>query len=84
MQAIKQILFTNWHFMRWVRLGLGIFISVQAIQSHDIILGLLAAFFIFQAITNIGCCGAKGCAVPQSKSTGHKIDGAVFEEIKEK
>ena len=61
---IKQTLFTGWHFMRWLRLGIGIFIAIQAIQMQDPLSGFIAAFFLFQAATNTGCCGAGGCAVP--------------------
>ena len=81
---IKQTLFTGWHFMRWLRLGLGIFIAIQAFQSYDALLGILAAFFLFQAITNTGCCSATGCVVPSTKSNPHKIEDVEFEEVKSK
>jgi len=68
METIKQTLFTNWHFRRWLRLGLGIVAATQAIQLHDIVLGLLAAFLLFQALTNTGCCGGGACAVPSRKN----------------
>lgn len=67
MNAIKQTLFSNWHFMRWLRLALGIFAAVQAMQVHDIFLGLLSAFLLIQAFTNTSCCGAGGCAVPKAR-----------------
>ena len=83
MEAIKQMIFTNWHFMRWLRLVLGGFIAVQAIQNHDLIPGLIGAFFLYQAITNTGCCGANGCAVTPAKKTEHtKVKDIEFEEIK--
>ena len=37
METVKQMIFTNWHFMRWLRLILGGFIAAQAIQNHDLI-----------------------------------------------
>lgn len=80
--AVKQTLFTGWHLMRWLRLGLGIFISVQAIQNHDPLSGFIAAFFLFQAVTNTGCCGANGCAVPVPKNLSEKPVDAEFEEVK--
>jgi hypothetical protein len=82
MDAVKQMLFTGWHLMRWLRLGLGIFISVQAIQNYDPFSGFIAAFFLFQAVTNTGCCGANGCAVPVSKDLPEKTVDPEFEEIK--
>ena len=84
MEAIKQTLFTNWHFMRWLRLGLGIFITIQAIQHHDTLSGFIAAFFLFQAVTNTGCCGAGGCSVPTRKNNTDKVQEIEFEEVKEK
>lgn len=57
---IKQTLTTNWNFMRVFRLGLGIFLGIQAFKTHDAFSGVIAAFFIFQASTNTGCCGSLG------------------------
>ncbi len=60
---IKHIIFTGWHFMRWLRLGFAVLFIVQTFQTHEAISGVVAAFFLFQAVTNIGCCSAKGCTV---------------------
>lgn len=68
MNTIKQTLFTNWNFMRWLRLAIGIYAGVQAIQMHDMFLGLLSGFLLFQSLTNTGCCGAGGCAVPKTRN----------------
>lgn len=73
METIRQTLLTNWHFMRWFRLGIGIFIAIQAIQLHDAIFGLIAAFFLYQAIANSGCCGARGCAVKVKRNVDEMI-----------
>lgn len=67
MESIKHTLLTNWHFMRWLRLIIGIVISIHAFQSQDILSGLLAAFLLFQAILNTGCCGSNGCDLPHAK-----------------
>ena len=68
MESIKQMLFTNWHFMRLIRLSIGILIAVYAFNSHDSLLGIVASFLLFQAISNTGCCGANGCDLPNSKN----------------
>lgn len=60
-----QTILTGWNFMRWLRLGLGVLIAVQAYQMNDTLSGLLAGFFIFQAVSNTGCCGSGGCSIPQ-------------------
>ncbi|HRE51491.1 MAG TPA: hypothetical protein PK339_08725 [Flavitalea sp.] len=67
MKTIRQNLFQNWHLMRWVRLALGAYIAYYAIGHADILSGLIAAFFLFQAFTNTGCAGGS-CAVPPPKS----------------
>ncbi len=71
METIKQTLFTNWNFMRWFRLGLGLIIGIQTVQNHEPVVGLLSAFLLFQAITNTGCCGTN-CAMPKSKNASCK------------
>ncbi|GAB2629617.1 hypothetical protein GCM10027035_24780 [Emticicia sediminis] len=79
----KETLFTNWHFMRWLRLGMGLYAAVVALQLRDPLSGLIAALFLFQAVTNTGCCGANGCSVPtSSKRNSRKIEEVEFEEIK--
>ena len=67
MESIKHTLLNNWHFIRWVRLILGVIISIHAIQSRDVMLGVVATFILFQAISNTGCCGATVCDIPNVK-----------------
>jgi hypothetical protein len=78
----KETILQNWNFMRLLRLGLGIYIAVQAVETLSIFSGVVAAFFIFQAITNTGCCGSNGCAVPTKKNSPDKTEEVEFEEIK--
>ena len=78
----KETLFNDWNFMRFLRLGLGIYITVQAVETLSILSGVVAVFFLFQAITNTGCCGSKGCAFPTKKSNSAKTEEVQFEEIK--
>ncbi len=67
MESIKHVLFTNWHFMRWFRLAIGAIILVQAIQTQNILSGIVALFFLFQAASDTGCCGSNGCSIPNRK-----------------
>ena len=53
-------LLKNWHFVRWLRLGFGLFFIYQSIAGKDQILGFFGAFLLFQAATNTGC-GPSGC-----------------------
>ncbi|MES2622613.1 MAG: hypothetical protein V4615_17320 [Bacteroidota bacterium] len=79
---MKETLFTNWHFMRWLRLAVGIYAAVQAVQLHDSMLGFFGALFLFQAVTNTGCCGMQSCTAPIQKRSSDKIEEVDFEEIK--
>ena len=78
----KQTLLTNWNFMRFLRLGIGIYIAVQAIATQSAFSGVVAVFFIYQAVSNTGCCGSNGCALPIKKSNTDKTEEVDFEEIK--
>ena len=84
METIKQTLFTGWHLMRWLRLIFGIIFVVQAIQTHDMMLGALAGFFLITSITNTGCCGGGSCAAPIKKDTNDHIEEITFTEVKNK
>ena len=72
---------TNWSFMRYLRLGLGLLIGFQAYQSGETISGFIAALFLFQAFTNTGCCGAGGCVVPLKSKSSKEVE-TVYEEVK--
>jgi len=68
---IKRILL-GWNLIRGLRLLIGVYFAVQAIETMEIFSGIIAAFFLYQAITNTGCCGANSCAVPDAKNTTDK------------
>ena len=74
----------NWNFMRFLRLGIGLWLGYTAITEHQLIIGVMAGLFLIQAIMNIGC-GSKGCNVPFKKNnTNQKIEDLSFEELKQK
>jgi hypothetical protein len=77
-----QTLLTGWNFMRFVRLGVGIFIGVQAIQYRDALSGLIAGVFLLQAATNTGCCGTSGCSTNTNYNTKKTVEEIEFEEVK--
>ena len=80
--TFKYNLLNNWNFIRWFRLAISVFIIIQSIQLHDIFFGLFGCFFLFQAITNTGCCVANGCSVPlNNKDHTEEIE---FTEVKNK
>lgn len=77
---IKSLL-SGWNLMRFIRLGLGIYISIQAFQTQSILSGILAVFLFYQVLTNTGCCGTAGCSLPAKKSNSDAIEAVEFEEI---
>ena len=82
MNQLKTALLTNWNFMRWLRLAIGAYMLFQAGLLHDSMLGFFGAFFLFQSLTNTGCCGTRNCAVPIRKKDETKTEVVEFEEIK--
>ena len=78
----KETLLSNWDFMRLLRLGLGIYIAIQAVETRSLLSGVVAGFFIFQALTNTGCCGSNACAVPPKKNKSNRTEKVDYEEIK--
>lgn len=65
---MKIQVFNGWNFLRLMRLGLGIAVTVQSIYAHQsasIAIGVLLASM---AVLNIGCCGAGGCTIPARKN----------------
>lgn len=77
---MKQAIFTNWNFMRFLRLVLGIAIIVQSIIVKDWAMGLLGLAFTAMPVFNVGCCGVNSCATPVKKSTENTKD-ITYEEV---
>ena len=67
MNVLKQRIFTNWHLVRIMKLGIGIMLMVAGIQNKEWAIGLFSLLFIYQAITDTGCCGTKGYCPPSAK-----------------
>lgn len=61
-QQFKYTITNNWNFMRFLRIAMGIFLIFQAIETGQYVFFAFAAFFIFQAIFNLGCSG-ESCGV---------------------
>ena len=58
---MKNVIFSNWNFMRVFRLIIGIAILVQSVIAKDMLFGLAGLLFSGMAVFNIGCCGMGGC-----------------------
>ena len=64
---MKNAMFTNWHMMRFLRLGIALFLFYNAYETHEWFFIVFGVFFLIQAILNMGC-GANGCGVRYSKN----------------
>ena len=77
---MKQTIFTNWTFIRFLRLALGIAVLVQAVIAKDILFAFLGLIFTAMPVFNIGCCGTQGCYVPPNKDQD-KAKDVTYEEV---
>jgi hypothetical protein len=85
MNSLKQRLFTNWHLVRIMRLAIGTMLLVEGIRSREWAIGLFSVFFLYQAITDTGCCGSQGCYTTPDKASLKKQDVTTeveYEEVK--
>ena len=77
---MKQTILTNWTFMRFLRLGIGIAILVQAVIAKDILFAFAGIVFTAMPLFNVGCCGTNSCYTPDIKNTDAKKD-ITYEEV---
>ena len=66
--------------MRFLRLGLGLAVLVQAVIAKDVLFALLGLGFTAMPVFNVGCCGSGGCYVPPKKETNTTKD-ITYEEV---
>lgn len=72
----------HWHFLRIIRLLLGMFIAVEGGRSGDYLMLTLGLFFSGMALFNKGCCASGAC--------NHQIENKerekeiVYEEVHNK
>lgn len=79
---MKQVILSNWTFMRALRLVLGIIIVVEAVMAKDMIFGLVGLFFSGMALFNAGCCGTGACYTPVKKDTNiNNTKDISYEEV---
>lgn len=81
LETFKYNLFHNWTIIRIIRLILSVIIIVQAIQLHDALFGVLGFFFLYQAVSNTGCCTMNNCAAPTTANATDEKE-IEFEEVK--
>lgn len=78
-------LWSNWHFMRIFRAAIAVWAIVEAGRTGAWLLLIPGSIFALQAIFDVGCCGASGCAVPRrkyEKSSENETETVVYEELR--
>ena len=80
---MKQSILSNWSLFRFLRLGIGIAILVQAVMARDVLFGIAGLLFAGMAVFNIGCCGMGGCSTTNTpaKKTSETIKDIPYEEV---
>lgn len=77
---MKETILSNWTLMRFLRLGMGIAILVQAVIAKDILFAFAGFIFTALPVFNMGCCGTAGCAAPLKKNQDSTKDIS-YEEV---
>ena len=77
---MKQAILSNWNFMRFLRLALGIAIIVQSAIAGNWAMAVVGLLFTAMPVFNIGCCGTAGCAATVKKSS-ETIKDTKYEEV---
>lgn len=67
---MKTLLFSNWTFLRAIRLLLGVAFILSASMQMQIIPAVIGGLFIYQSLANVGCAGG-ACYTPTAKQSSH-------------
>lgn len=71
--------------MRVLRAGIAIWAFAEVWRTGEWMLFMLGSIFALQAIFDVGCCGAAGCATPQQRTYSNKAqqptEDVEYEEI---
>jgi hypothetical protein len=80
---MKEMLLQNWNFMRILKLAIGVWAIISAIQTSEPLVGLMGVALTLMAITNTGSCGAAGCSAPReiNQNQVEKTEEVSYEEI---
>ena len=79
---MKQSILSNWSLFRFLRLGIGIAILVQAVMARDVLFGIAGLLFAGMAVFNIGCCGMGGCNTPNITTKNTQVTKDIpYEEV---
>lgn len=68
---MKELLFTNWHIARWIRVVFAFFLFAQAYVTQQWFFIAFGLFFLAQGILNLGCANSN-CEIPKFKRKMHE------------
>ena len=73
----------NWSLMRFLQAGMAVWAFSELYNTGQWLMLIPGVLFATQAIFNVGCCAAAGCATPPAKNTvGKTTEDVAYEEIK--
>jgi cytochrome c oxidase assembly protein Cox11 len=75
-----KLIFSDWNFMRFLRLGLGTAIVVQSVMAGNWTMGILGLLFTAMPVFNIGCCATGSCSTA-TKKTSETTKEIIYEEV---
>jgi hypothetical protein len=79
-------LLQNWSFSRLLRAAAAIWAFTEASRTGDTLFWMIGGLFALQAVFNLGCCGASGCAIqPPARNVDTNAPATrevTFEEVK--
>ncbi|MEJ6980052.1 hypothetical protein WG906_06300 [Pedobacter sp. P351] len=81
METLRKKIFIGWSFMRWLRLAMGLTVAYQAFELQNVLLGILAFLFIFQALANADCCGTSACNRAPARQKSNRTQEIDFKEF---
>lgn len=68
--------------MRILRLGMSVFILIEAVKNYDILFGIIAGILLLQAVFNVGCCSSGVCYTGKAEQNETEDKEVIFEEVK--
>lgn len=76
-------LLATWPIMRILRLFIAFWAGFEFYRTHDWMFLAFGSLFAMQAIFNVGCCGAAGCAPSSTRSSYDESTQSVdYQEVK--
>jgi hypothetical protein len=78
-----QTLLTGWNFMRFLRLGIGLYAVSEAVRTGEMIFLLPGGILLLQVFFNVGCPGGACAPTANTQPLRDVSDEPVhFEELK--